>query len=199
MERYAGWSVRQIRQAASVKGKWQTLRQRDLRQHPEWLQNLFDLVATAYAGIGGHLKLQRPEDLLTEVNVWTAVDMDTDDLFDAVRVGKRTPAGVKGVGMGHDGTPGAKEALVKQVARSLKRGGNFSEMSDAIAHLMITRHQVPWVGREMVEKVLAGKTIEWVGPHPAGKYPGYDGWYWRSIGGQRKLKIMLGRLGRSHR
>ena len=59
---------------------------------------------------------------------------------------------------------------------------------------MIKYHNVPFVNnQEDVEKVL-GKTVEWTGPHPEGKYPGYDGWYIRKIGGEHAdMKILVGR------
>jgi hypothetical protein len=45
-----------------------------------------------------------------------------------------------------------------------------------------------------VQKVLGpSKPIEWLGTHPDGKYPEYNGWYRRTIEGHEgELKIMLG-------
>jgi hypothetical protein len=95
---------------------------------------------------------------------------------------------------GHDGTRSAIDAYVAKTAELLKTNGFYGEMSKGIAHVMITRHGVPFVSsHEDVERVL-GKTIQWVGVHPEGKYPGYDGWYIRKISGiHEDMKIMLGR------
>tara|TARA_Y100000296_G_C5119314_1_gene229501 strand:+ start:390 stop:713 length:324 start_codon:yes stop_codon:yes gene_type:complete len=95
-------------------------------------------------------------------------------------------------GSGHDGTRNAIDAYLEKTSSLLKEEGYYGEMSKAIAHIMITRHNVPFVpSHKDVEKVL-GKTVEWIGPHPEGKYPGYDGWYSRGIGGSQEMKIMLG-------
>ena len=68
-------------------------------------------------------------------------------------------------------------------------------MSKAIAHIMITRYGVPYVSDpEVAQKVLGpSKPIEWLGEHPDGKYPEYNGWYRRSVSGREgELKIMVG-------
>lgn len=66
----------------------------------------------------------------------------------------------------------------------LNTQGNYAEMSGAIAHIMISRHNVPFVdNQEDVEKIL-GKKVEWIGAHPEGKYPKHPGWYKRKIGGE---------------
>jgi len=46
--------------------------------------------------------------------------------------------------------------------------------------------------QEDVQKVL-GKEITWLGNHPEGKYPDYNGWYSRQIGESEEIKILLGR------
>ena len=47
---------------------------------------------------------------------------------------------------------------------------------------------------EVVQKVLGpSKPIKWLGAHPEGKHPDYQGWYRRSVGGHEgELKIMFG-------
>jgi len=65
-------------------------------------------------------------------------------------------------------------------------------LSGAIGHIMIKYHQVPFVDNEQDVRKVLGKDIEWVGKHPDGKYPGYDGWYNRKIKGKDKMKILLG-------
>lgn len=73
--------------------------------------------------------------------------------------------------------------------------GNYGEMSKAVAHIMLTKYDAPYVSDpEVVQKVLGpSKPITWLGAHPEGKYPGVDGWYRREIqGNEGELKIMIG-------
>ncbi len=173
-------------------GKWVDLP--SLKNDPKTAKELFKLVQNAYRKIGGHLKVKSPMDLMGgKITVIGAIDLDSDTEPDAVKLAKRKVGGTKSVGMGHDGSPAAKKAVVAKTAQDLKTKGFFAEMSDAIAHIMLTKHHVKSVNDEKkVRKILKGKDIEWVGAHPDGKYPRNPGWYYRVIGGSRHLKIMLG-------
>jgi len=175
-------------------GKWHDMSVADLKKDPKLAKEFFDLIAKAYSKIGGHLKLKSPASLLGgEVNLFQAIDIDNDGEVDALKVYKKKSAGMKSVGMGHDGSAAGKQAAIAKSAKSLKSTGFYAEMSDAIAHIMITRHGVKSVNsHKRVEKVL-GKKVEWVGAHPDGKYPDHAGWYYRAIGGKKKLKILLGK------
>jgi len=177
------------------KNKWMRLSVNDLRKDPKLQEELFELIHLAYKPIGGHFKLRRPKDLLGgEVVFFDAVDIDDDPDADAVALIDTKPAGEKHVGMGHDGTKPAKSAVIKHKADDLKKHGIFAEVSDAIAHILLTRYDIPSVNDpETVRKVLKGKEIEWVGPHPSGKYPNNPGWYYRDIAGHRHMKIMVGK------
>ncbi len=183
-----------IEEGSSIgaKNKWVSLTLAQVKADPKLQDALFGLVQNAYAPIGGHLKIKSSQDLVSgEVSVIAAIDLDQDDEPDAVSIAKKKPAGLKSVGMGQDGTSTAKSAVVKRKATELKTG-MYSEMSDKIAHIMLTRHSVPSIDDEArVAKVL-GKKIEWVGAHPDGKYPKNKGWYRRTIGGKLKMKILLG-------
>jgi len=150
---------------------------------------LHRLIDTAYKNIGGHINLQSVEDMPEDYTDWLAIDVDDDPDPDALRFSK----GKKMAGSGHDGTQKAIDAYLAKTSELLKTEGYYGEMSKAIAHIMITRHNVPFVpSHEDVEKAL-GKKVEWIGPHPEGKYPGYDGWYTRGIGGgNQQMKILLG-------
>jgi len=149
---------------------------------------LHHLIDNAYKKIGGHLKLQNVEDMPEDYTDWLAVDLDDDPEPDALRFS----SGQKMSGSGHDGTRKAIDAYLAKTAALLKEEGFYGEMSKAIAHIMIKYHNVPFVpSHEDVEKVL-GKSVEWLGQHPEGKYPGYDGWYERDIGGSQQMKIMVG-------
>lgn len=177
------------------KNKWKRLSVKDLAKDPELQEELFELIQLAYKPIGGHFKLKRPIDLMSgEVTFFDAIDIDDDPDADAVELVDMKPAGEKHVGMGHDGTRDAKNVIIKRKADELKRRGVFAEVSDAIAHILLTRHNVPTVNdEETARKVLRGKDIEWVGAHPSGKYPNNPGWYYRDIAGHRHMKIIVGR------
>ena len=94
---------------------------------------------------------------------------------------------------GHDGTKTGIKAYLDKTGELLNKIGYYGEMSKAAAHIMITRYNVPYVNNQQdVEEVL-GKTVKWIGPHPENKYPEYDGWYIRKIGGVHEdMKLMLG-------
>jgi hypothetical protein len=82
--------------------------------------------------------------------------------------------------------------MLKLKADELNKPGNIAEVSDALAHVLITRFNIPFVNDEEKVKNILKKDIEWVGENPNGKYPGFDGWYKRKIGNKEKMKIMVG-------
>ena len=178
------------------KGQWTDLNKSDLENSENYdlSYELYDLIATAYGPIGGNFDYKSPEDLPGNADDWTAVDLDGDDTPDALRIGKTKSSGKKMTGMGHDGSEAAKAAYISKTAELLNTSGYYAEMSKGIAHLMIKYHQVPHVeDEEKVRRVLGpSKEIEWLGQHPEGRYPNYNGWYVRDISGHKELKIMLG-------
>ena len=95
-----------------------------------------------------------------------------------------------------DGGAEAKKAILDKAGRELKTAGFYSEMSDALAHIMLTKYGAPSIDDQAtVEKVL-GKKVQWVGAHPKGKYPDHPGWYIRKLGGEggkEHMKILLGK------
>ena len=93
---------------------------------------------------------------------------------------------------GNTGTKRAKRVFITTRVQGLQEPGVYGEVSDALAHVLLTRHQVPVVNNEAVVRQVLGKPIRWYGRHPEGKYPGATGWYARRIGGKEKLKIMVG-------
>jgi len=153
----------------------------------------YKLIDNAYANIGGHFDFQSAGDLPGDHNEWLAMDIDHDPDPDVLRVAKTSNHGSKMSVAGHDGTRAAIDAYVSKSAQLLNTSGYYAEMSKAIAHVMLTRHNVPYVSKqEHVEKIL-GKPVQWLGDHPEGKYPEHKGWYMRKIGGvHMDMKIMLG-------
>jgi hypothetical protein len=180
------------------KGEWVDIPPAEFDHDPENIDltdEIFKLIDAAYSKIGGHFDFQSAKDLPADHDIWTATDLDDDPAPDVVRFGKKKPHGVKLTGSGHDGSRKAKDTYLQKTADMLYEPGHYAEMSKAIAHIMITRYGVPYVSDpEIAQKVLGpSKPIEWLGEHPDGKYPEYNGWYRRSIAGHEgELKIMLG-------
>lgn len=184
------------------KGKWHRLTLADMKKYPELVDEFLDLLKSTYAKIGGSATIKGPADLLNgEITVFEAIDLDADPQADAIRLGREKSAGIKGVASAQDGSPEAKKAVLDKTAKELKTQGFYAEMSDALAHIMLTKYGAPSVNKqEDVEKVL-GKKVEWVGKRPDGKYPDHAGWYIRTIGGtgpdnkggEKHMKILLGK------
>ena len=183
------------------KGQWHEIPLEDIKAAADerggelnLADELYQLIDTAYKSIGGHFKFKSPSDLPSSYPEWLAVDIDADPEPDALRINKDSPGGTKLAVSGHDGSRPAVDAYLAKTAEILSRPGYFAEMSKGIAHIMITRYKVPFVNnQETVERAL-GKPVNWVGAHPEGKYPGYDGWYTRGFAGAEKaeMKIVLG-------
>jgi len=178
------------------KNQWTEIPVTDLRDNEniDLSLELYDLIATAYANMKppGHFDFKSPEDIPGSHDIWSAVDVDGDETPDALRVGKNKPSGKKLTASGHDGSRAGKDAYVAKTAEMLQTRGYYAEMSKGIAHLMIKYYQVPHVENEETVRKVLGKEIQWIGPHPDGKYPEYNGWYVRDISGHKELKIMLG-------
>ena len=72
----------------------------------EFADEIFDLINTAYAPIGGNPNYKSPDDVVGaegDAN-YMVIDLDDDEDFDAVKVTKDKGAGEKSVAMGHDGS-----------------------------------------------------------------------------------------------
>lgn len=153
---------------------------------------LFDLISKAYAYMGGHVDFQKPADLPGDHMLWYGIDIDRDQMPDALKFGKMSATGTKWTGMATNGSHDAKREVVQSLVTSLKTRGHYSEMSGKIAHLLLTQYQVPWVSTQQEVERAIGKTVEWIGHHPEGKYPGVTGFYRRMLAGHPHVKILLG-------
>ena len=166
---------------------------------------IFDLIQNAYSDVPlgdgkfGNIKVQKPSDLPGAYTVMKAANIDDDPEPDYFRGGKMRGGRHKLGIVGHDGSSAAIQKYLDETAEELKSGA-IGEMSGKIAHIMITRHDVPAVtSKEEVETML-GKSVEWIGRHPNEKYanrygPDYEGWYNRGItgaGAGAHMKILLG-------
>jgi len=164
-----------------------------LGQNNDITQNVFDMIDKTYRNIGGYPDFKKPSDLPDNHTDWFAADVDKDPDADITTFGKTKAGNYKLTGAASDGSDAAKKFLINKVGKLMKTSGNYVEASDGLAHVLITRKKVPFVGdEESIQKLLPGKTFKFVGENPNGKYPGYDGWYERDIGGTKHLKIILG-------
>lgn len=161
-------------------GTWQQLSGADLKAFQE---EIYELIRKSYMHIGGHPDFQSPNDVNeNEASFWKYVDTDSDGEPDAISAAKVTPFGKKSVVGATDGTPEAKRALVQAKISDLNSPGNYAEVSDRIAEILL-QAGVPIVdNEEEVKKVLPGKQIQWLS----------GGWYVRKIGGTDHKKIMVG-------
>jgi hypothetical protein len=173
-------------------GDWHEITQRDLREHPEIAANVFDLIEHSYRPLGGHLGLSSIDDLYDPDLHIEAVDVDDDPDADAVLISKGSRGYRKGVALASDGSALGKQQSLTRKAANLFHHGHITEASGPLAHILITRYGVPYVGRAAVMRIMHDKKIHWFGEHPEGKYPEYRGWYERVIGGKPVVKIMLG-------
>jgi len=155
-------------------------------------KELYDLIDVSYANIGGHVSFRSADDMPSDYTDWEAVDVDSDPQPDAVIFGK----GDKYSGGAADGSVEGKKAMLDKTAEFLNTSGKYGEFSDALAHIMMTRYNIPSVNDEQVVRDILKKDIEWVGANPNGKYPNHTGWYIRDLGKfgkeDKHMKIMLG-------
>ena len=174
------------------KGKYIPL---DAEEKKEAQQNLYDLISNAYSSIGGHVKFQSPSDIVDpEFDYWRAADLDDDPELDVVYFGKYANMGKKFSGIGHDGKRDNVKNLLIRASSQFKKPGNYIEVSGDAFNSFVGRGGVPTIDDEAtVRAILKGKDIEWHGEHPTGKHEG-NGWYTRTIGGQKLTKTLAGNV-----
>ena len=178
------------------KGKYTKLSTSDIDDTKE---ELFNLIQTAYASIGGHLKFKAPSDVKDpDLKYWVAADIDTDPDLDVVYFGKKTPYGIKHTGIGHDGEkPNIKNLLIRKSAE-LKKPGNYVELSGGAFNSFVGKGGVPTIDdEELVRKILGPRRSSettWHGQHPKNPSMKGNGWYTRTIGGKETTKIMAGNI-----
>jgi hypothetical protein len=167
----------------------------DPSKHKELAGEFFNLIQTAYAEIGGHVKINKPMDIFADPdwNYWEGVDIHGTQDFDMIMFGQKTRYGIKFSGVGHDGTSDAKRAYLDARGKDLKQLGYYIEVSGKLAEILIHKYGVPIVSNQKeVEKIL-GKSVEWANDNPENPTSKDKGWYIRNIGGAPHPKIMLGR------
>lgn len=162
------------------KGKWVTANSKTLKQFKD---EIFKLIQTAYAPIGGHPNYNSPADISSkDAQFFQLIDVDDDPEIDAVAVSKKKPAGMKSVALGHDGSSSAKRTVISKKIKDMKKSKHYIEVSGRMYDIL-KAGGVPIVDdEELIKRVLKGKEIEYVG----------DGWYIRKIAGKKHKKIMMG-------
>ena len=163
-------------------------------ERDELSKEFIELISTAYAPIGGHVKFRDPSDVFgdTSIEFWQAIDLHGSPDADVIVFGKKGKHGVKFTGVGHDGEKDSKRMYLDSKAKDLSKPGFYNEVSGKIAEIMMSKYKVPVVNSEAVVQKVLKKDIEWHGEHPDGVTPG-DGWYTRKIAGHPHTKILLGR------
>ena len=175
------------------KNKWEDI---NPKKHPDELADeLYDLIQTAYAPIGGHAKVKKPSDVFAEPkwNAWKIVDVDSDPDADVVIFGQKTKYGTKSSGVGHDGGKQAKKAYLDDKGKSFNQNGYYGEVSSKFAEIMMKKYHVPVVDDEAKVRKVLGKDIIWHGKNPNDPSLPGKGWYSRKIGGSMHTKILVGK------
>ena len=164
------------------KNKWITIPSSELENYDD---EIFKLISTAYAPIGGHPNYKSPSNVAGSESdaEYEAIDLDDDPEIDAISVVKNKSAGKKFVATGHDNTKASRSIVVNHKADKLKSNGYFIEVSGKLVDILSTKGVEPVNDEELVHKVLKGKDIEWLG----------NGQYKRKIGGKLFTKILMGK------
>jgi hypothetical protein len=165
-----------------TKNKWTPVPHNELDQFKE---QIFQLINTAYTSIGGHPNYRSANDVEKEASNtdFEVIDLDDTPGIDAVDAYKNTPAGVKFVAIGQNGSTAAKSAVINRNADLLKHRGYYVEVSGKIKDIFLSKGVQPVDDEASVRKVLKGKQIEWHG----------DGTYTRNIAGTAHRKMLLGK------
>tara|TARA_R110000772_G_C13049620_1_gene414019 strand:+ start:55 stop:600 length:546 start_codon:yes stop_codon:yes gene_type:complete len=164
------------------KGEWKPIPSSELKNYDE---EIFQLISTAYAPIGGHPNYKSPSDVSGNESdaEYEAIDLDDDPEIDAISVIKQKPSGKKFVATGHDNTQSAKSKVVNHKATLLKSNGYFIEVSGKLVDILLAKGVEPVDDEELTRKVLKGKDIKWLG----------NGQYKREIGGKIFTKMLMGK------
>ena len=197
------WLISEIAMARATeipKGEWTLLSSGDPRREDVKLQ-MFDMLQDTYAPIGGHFKVQSPDDL-DRYKYWVVKDVDADDEVDVAIFGKPDIAGNKLGAAANDGTSPAVSAY-KNKSAELRGGGSiggvgnwWGEVSGKPAYAMLKRGAKAVEDEAKVAQLLAGDDYIWHGEHPDPNAPeifkNARGWYTKRFGSKSSTKIILG-------
>jgi len=151
-----------------------------------------DLIYKSYASVGGFKSLDDKNELRDEIE-WQA---NKDDTFwklskrhgevTSIIIYKNTPSGMRTVASATDKTEQGKIDLLKMKRDDLQQKRSFSEVSDAMEHIMLKMgaKKYPF---EVVKRILNKNSdgVELI--------PDDDGYhYYRVINGKLKRKLLVG-------
>ncbi len=154
------------------------------KEKEEYASDIFDLINTAYAPIGGNVNYKSAADVLgaeADAN-YEVINIDDDPEPDALSAYKKQPAGNKLAAIGHDGSPEAKSKVINHYAELLKKKGYYLEVSGKLKDILLAKGAPVVTDPELIKKVLKGKNIEL----------NDDGTYQRFLGGEKHTKTLLG-------
>jgi len=182
------------------KNKWFLLKPGDERRELV-KQDIFDIIQSTYASIGGHFKISSP-DSLDRYNFWIVQDLDSDSEVDVAILGKPDVGGAKLGAAANDGTSKASSAY-KDKSAKIRSGetidgvGNWwGEVSGKPAYALLSRGAPAVEDEREVAKLLAGDDFQWHGEHPDPEAPAVfkkaKGWYTKKFGDKSSTKIIVG-------
>jgi hypothetical protein len=164
------------------KGQWVDL---SSDEKTEYAKDIFDLINTAYAPIGGNINYKSAADVLgAESDAdYEVVNIDDDPEPDALISYKEKDAGKKITALGHDGEPVSKSKSLNKMASLLKEPGYYLEVSGKLQDILLAKGAPIVKDKDVIQKVLKGKKLEF----------NEDGTYQRFIGGEKHTKTLLGK------
>jgi hypothetical protein len=121
------------------KYKWYVLNK---SKREDYKNNLFTLVNLAYDRLGGHVRINSPDKVVSDdsLNFWIAVDNNSNPYADIVIFGRKTKYGIKLSGFGHDMNKNSKEELLNHLIKLLNIEGFFIEASGVLIHKLLNRN-----------------------------------------------------------
>jgi len=164
------------------KGQWVDL---SSDKKTEYAKDIFDLINTAYAPIGGNINYKSAADVLgAESDAdYEVVNIDDDPEPEALISYKEKESGKKLTALGHDGSPEAKSKSLNRMAALLKEPGYYLEVSGKLQDILLAKGAPVVKDKDLIQKVLKGKKLEF----------NEDGTYQRFIGGEKHTKTLLGK------
>ena len=154
------------------------------KEKGEYADDIFNLINTAYAPIGGNINYKSAADVLgVEADAdYEVINIDDDPEIDAVSAYKKQPAGNKLAAIGHDGSPQAKSKIINHYADLLKKKGYYLEVSGKLKDILLAKGAPVVTDPEIIKKVLKGKEVKM----------NDDGTYERYLAGEVRTKTLLG-------
>ena len=159
---------------------WRPLSSAEIEDDKE---ELFKMIDKAYAPLGGHPNVTKPDDIKTAGDNYSVIQLDDDPEDDATVTYKNRAGGKKLVAMGHDGSKPARSAAVSKTVSDLNKSGYYIEVSGTLLDILKYKGVAIVNDEETVRKALKGKEIVWHG----------DGSYDRKLGGKTHRKVMMGK------